>query len=331
VDSSFLKGKVRAGRTRSDREGGYVTWLDREASRLARNAAGIVIEGEPGVGKRHLAALIHSRRTRGNRGVLLELDRQIDGDELKAILFEDRRKREELDPRVPKLVSFSTVFVRDIHEFSIVNQTRLVRFLIQNDSMTKDGSGKALVVLSTHVPLLQLVNQRMVVKSLDPYLWKFDHIAIPPLRERKQDIRPLAESFIQELSGGATGPALDSHTLQLLTKRDWFDNVRELKLVIEEMVRGSRDGKLVFPVAFLDEIDALNSALEGLRVGKHISLEGSLRSVEKNIIRRVLVWSHSDLSKAARLLGLTEKNLRYRLHKYGLVESFGRRKRKTAS
>jgi transcriptional regulator with PAS, ATPase and Fis domain len=136
------------------------------------------------------------------------------------------------------------------------------------------------------------------------------NIEIPPLRERKEDIKPLAEYFIRKygrkISKGING--LDQSAEKILLDYDWPGNVRELENVIERAV-------------ILCESDVITE--EYLAVARNVLHERrngfpQLQEIEKDYILTVLKQTGGNQTKASRLLGVDRKTLYHKLKKYGI-------------
>jgi DNA-binding NtrC family response regulator len=139
-------------------------------------------------------------------------------------------------------------------------------------------------------------------------------LRIPPLRERREDIVPLAEAFLAELSSRFGKPirGIAEPTRRLLEDYSWPGNVRELRNVIERAVllEGSSElqpGNLPF--------DASPDAGED---GGDLALRSSLKRTERRLLERALAQSGGSKRGAAKLLGIDERNLGYFLRKHGL-------------
>ena len=300
-----------------------------QIERLAQTTSSIVLLGEPGVGKRFVARQIHARSRHQKGGSFVELLPDTSELELKAILFKEGRDRAEgvIRKPIPRIDARSTLFVRNVHEFSFINQTRLARFFIQNDGVEEDRA-TVRVILASSVAWSELVSQKMVVASIDHQTQKFAVLALPPLRERKEDIVELATEFLRRMGKGRRRDQLvEPAVLDKLKDHIWSDNVRELELLIQEAVHISPSGKLILPGTFFDEVEKLKETIEAIRFGKQCSLEEAVGTLEAALIQRALRRSGFDRQKASRLLGMNEKNLLYRIKKHNVWTGVNGRKK----
>jgi two-component system NtrC family response regulator len=142
-------------------------------------------------------------------------------------------------------------------------------------------------------------------------------IDMPPLRERKSDIPPLTEHFRARYAeiNDKDVSGLSKEAMDVLMKYDYPGNVRELENIIEQGVVLCRGNTIT--VADLPE-----AILEGSQTVSHETAEGTFQqrveAFEKNLINEALAKAGGVQTKAADLLGMTERHLRYKLQKYEL-------------
>ena len=110
----------------------------------------------------------------------------------------------------------------------------------------------------------------------------------------------------------------NDETLSRLKSRQWRDNIRELKYIIEVAAIHSSGEVLTLPDRFLDEIDLMWEMFRTIQDGKRLAIEQSLATLEKLIIERALVKYGFDMRKTARMLAMTEPNLSYRIKKFNI-------------
>ena len=282
----------------------------------------VLLEGEPGSGKRYYAEMLHEKSPHTRSGEFVEITPLISDEELKAILFDEDRSRTEgmLGSRIPRLDSRSTLFVNHVDEFSLINQTRIARFLIHNETSDATVGPRARVIFSTCTPLHELLNRRALVESLDGFVRRFHHLVVPPLRDRGEELASIVGSILKRISSERHGRrfSVREDSFAALRQHQWRDNVLELNAVLEEATRRSRNGTVDLTTSQLDEVERVYESIRTLQRSKSIRLEELLDSVEKALIQRTLARCKSNLAKSARLLGLAEQNLRYRIRKYNL-------------
>lgn len=296
--------------------------IEEKILQLAQSKEWVLLEGEPGAGKRYYAEMLHKKSSHTRSGEFVEITPSTGDGELKAILFNEDRNRAEgmLGKRIPCLDTRSTLFVNHVDEFSLITQTRIARFLIQNDTSETSLEPRTRVIFSTCILRHELLNKRFLVESLDGFVHRFHHVTVPPLRERGDELAGIASSILKRISTerGRRRLVIGDDSLTAMKQRPWRDNVLELSAVLEEAARRSRNATVDLTTSLLDEVEKVHESIETLQMAKSIRLEELLGSVEKALIQRTMARCKNNLAKTARLLGLTEQNLRYRIRKYNL-------------
>lgn len=296
--------------------------IEEKILQLAQTKEWALLNGEPGAGKRYYAEMLHKKSTHTRSGEFIEVTPLTSDGELKAILFNEGRGRAEgmLGRRIPCVDTHTTLFVNHVDEFSMINQTRIARFLIQNDTSETTGEPGTRVIFSTCISWHELLNERLLVESLDGLVRRFHHLIVPPLRERGDELASIVDSIFRRISTERRLRrfVISDDSLAAMKQRPWRDNVLELNTVLEEATRRSRNATVDLSASLLDEVEKVQEGIRTLQMAKSIRLEDLLGSVEKSLIQRTMARCKNNLGKTARLLGLTEQNLRYRIRKYGL-------------
>ncbi|MFN0156643.1 MAG: sigma 54-interacting transcriptional regulator [Bacteroidota bacterium] len=290
---------------------------------VSKTGEHIIISGDPGTGKRFIASVINTLTFRKSPGNLVGIAPQTHEDEVRAILFEEERRRIEgmLGRPVAVLGSRGTLVIRNVYEFSIIGQTRVARFLIQQESHATTKPSQLRVIFLVPSGWTPKSRQRAVIDSLDQYLRGFRQIVLKPLRTRPEDVPSLVEHFLRSLLGpNGKLPTVDEETMKQLTNHAWHDNVRELKIVVGEGLSRSSDGVFVLPDSFIDEVALVEGILKNILSGKKGKLELVLNELERALLRRALVRAENDRLKSAQLLSVSDLNLRYRLRKFRLQD-----------
>jgi two-component system, NtrC family, response regulator PilR len=151
-------------------------------------------------------------------------------------------------------------------------------------------------------------------------------IKVPPLRERKADLRALAQHFLEKYSRemGKEIKKLSSYALDLVLKYDFPGNVRELENLIERSVALSTTN-IILPDSLALAVHK-RRWVEGIKdrrfdldeVPKGVSLDPILEEIERAYIKKALETTNGNKNKAAELLGISFRSIRYRLEKLGL-------------
>jgi len=295
--------------------------LRAELRDLSVSFSDVALVGEPGTGKKFVAKVLHDATFRGKEEAFLAVGPHVDDDELRVILFDEGRKRLEgvLGRSIPLLGRHGTLFLRNIHELSIISQTRLARFLIQRESRARFHDDHVRVIIAIQKSWDELVEGKTVIESLDNYIRRFHMVRLVPLRDRKEDIPVLVSELLREVCHGSDEvPTIDASIMQQLKDHSWYNNVQELKSVLRDAVQLSTGKSLVLAPTFLDEIACTRDLVNMILAGKKCHLEGELDRIEQTLIRRALTRTGYDRARAASLLGMSDLNLRYRLKKFNM-------------
>ena len=288
------------------------------AGRVAVSKASILIQGESGTGKELLARLIHQLSPRANKSIVVVncgslhenlLESELFGHEKGAFTGAASRRIgrfEEADG--------GTLFLDEIGELSPAIQVKLLRFL-QEREFQRLGSNVNIhvdvrIISATNRDLEDQIKEGTFREDLF-YRLKVVTIALPPLRERKEDLRILINHFIDKFAAenGKNIQGLTAEARDLLLKYDYPGNVRELENIMERAVVIARDQYLT--INDLPFNENTKKILSG-------PLRESVEELEKQLIVESMEKTQDNQTKAAEILGISERMLRYKLKKYGL-------------
>jgi two-component system response regulator HydG len=292
-------------------------------ARVSPGDTSVLIYGESGTGKELLARAIHfhSRRKewpfiRVNCGALAEgvLESELFGHEKGAFTGAIRRKKGRFE-----LAEKGTLFLDEVGDLPLGIQVKLLRVL-QEREFERVGGEETLktdvrLIAATHRNLKEEVESGRFREDLF-YRLHILPVTLPPLRDRKEDIALLAAHFLKRLGRELRkqGLSLTESGLEMLQAYDWPGNVRELENVLERAIVLS-DG---------NEIDRsclsfMTSGPQGTKIADStMNLEAVLASVEKRHLQNALKASGGVKARTARLLGIKESALYYKLEKYKL-------------
>ena len=326
-ENEILRRELRDKGVTTDRiiyRSGKMGALINMAGRVAASRATVLLQGESGTGKELLARLIHNLSPRSARpiiavncGALHEnlLESELFGHEKGAFTGATARRIgrfEEADG--------GTLFLDEIGELSPQVQVKLLRFL-QEHEFQRLGGNQTLrtdvrVISATNRDLEQRVKEGAFREDLF-YRLNVVMMSIPPLRERKEDIPVLIDHFLKRYAeeNGKGIDGLSREAQDLLLKYDYPGNVRELENIIERAVVIARED--VISIEDLPFREGMEEALEGRRVEESL-LRGSIEELEKKLIIEAMEKAGDHQTRAAELLGISERMLRYKLKKYGL-------------
>jgi DNA-binding NtrC family response regulator len=287
-----------------------------EATRVAQTDTTVLVTGESGTGKEVIARYIHGASAR-HEGPFVALNcAALPEQLLESELFGYERgaftSAQQAKPGQIELAAGGVLFLDEVSEMSLSAQAKFLRVLQEREFQRLGGTrtlkANIRVIAASNRDLHQAVARGTFREDLFYRLQVFD-IAIPPLRNRRDDILPLSEAMLQEIgrSFGRPPAALTPAAHEALRRHHWPGNVRELRNALERAAIRC-DGSLI------------GAEHLALRPAERPRGEGSsdLRSVEREIIVRVLEECRGNKARAAKRLGLTRTQLYSRIQKYGL-------------
>lgn len=291
-------------------------------AQVSNSNATVLIRGESGTGKEMIAHVIHynSLRKDGpfirvNCAALPEslIESELFGHEKGAFTgaIAERKGRFEL-------AHGGTLFLDEIGDLSPLTQVKLLRAL-QEREIERVGSSKSIsvdvrVIAATNRNLEELMAQGKFREDLFYRLNVFP-IHVPPLRERKSDITLLVDHFIEKYNERhqKNVKRIASTAINLLMSYHWPGNIRELENTIERAVLLSTEG-----VIMAHHLPPTLQSAQSSKTEMFSDLEKRLDQIEKDMILDALKATHGNYSKAAKLLGLTERKMGLRIKKFGL-------------
>jgi two-component system response regulator AtoC len=289
-------------------------------------ASTILITGESGTGKELVARAIHESGNGGERSFLeincaalpeTLLESELFGHEKGA--FTDARYRKR---GLFELAEGGTIFLDEIGEMGITLQSRLLRVL-ENKTFRRVGGVKDLkvntrIIAATNRDLKQAIQDGNFRNDLY-YRLQVIPIALPPLRERKDDIPLIANHFITAFNKEfkKSVKPISPEIKALFEKYSWPGNVRELKNILERAILLEADEELL-PEHLPPEISIGEEAMEvaEVRSGFASIYPMSLKEMEKVLIGKTLEETNGNKSKAARILGISRQTLREKTKLY---------------
>ena len=288
-------------------------------NKIAATDANVLITGENGTGKDLIARLVHAQSDR-NQSVFVGIDLGA----LPETLFESElfghvkgAFTDARDDRTGKfeIANGGTVFLDEIGNISPTMQAKLLTVL-QQRTVVRVGSNKpkpidVRLICATNADMAQMVADRKFRQDL---LYRINTIEIhlPALRERPEDIEPLAEHFLKTYRKKYNRPvsSLSAAVLKLLQRHHWPGNVRQLQHAVERAVIMAQSNKLQPEDFFLMNADSSqNTAFENTF---------QLEEMEKQTVLKAMKRCNGNITEAARELGLTRASLYRRLEKHGI-------------
>jgi DNA-binding NtrC family response regulator len=293
------------------------------AEKLADTATTLLITGESGTGKDQLARWIHERGTRRDAPFLKIdcaslppelMESELFGHERGAFTGAVSRKLGRLE-----MAEGGTIVLDEVAALSPGAQAKLLRVLEERTFERLGGTSTlrmdARLMALTNADLPQIVAAGLFREDL---FFRLNVLAlsVPPLRERRADIRPLAEYFLARLGPlhARADAAIGADAMQLLEPYSWPGNVRELKNAIEHALVFAKQPQLG-PGDFPEILGTMRGGANGQRTAPLRSLE----EIEKKAIHATLEATHYKIGQAAEALGISRKTLLDKRKKYGLI------------
>jgi two-component system response regulator AtoC len=296
--------------------------------KIARSEAGTVfIQGESGTGKELIAKAIHYESSRADQPFMAIncaavpealLESEIMGHERGA--FTDAKV---LKKGLFELADGGTVFLDEIGDMALAMQAKLLRVLEERSFRrvggTRDVKVDVRIISATNRDLHKAMEEKTFRNDLY-YRIGVIPIFLPPLRERREDIIPLAEHFINLFNRefGKQVRGISRMAEKILMEYDWPGNIRELKNVIERSVILECEETLLvenLPRELIDRTVGTAGPLNFRLPPEGIDIE----DVERELIRQALEMADGNQSQAARLLNLGIDALRYRMKKFDFM------------
>ena len=283
-------------------------------TRIAASDATVLITGETGTGKSLLARLIHNRGRRASLPFVTVSCGTLPRDLIEAELFGHEKgaftgATQERPGRV-EIAGKGTLYLDEIGDLPLSLQPKVLRMLQEREFERVGGNDtrrmEARVIASTNRNLLEMRDAREFREDLFFRLSVLP-VDIPPLRQRKDDIDPIARTFLSHLTEKEGRAAkLAPEALQAMIAYDWPGNVRELQNVLERAFTFANSDLLAKA-----DLTFLRSGEPAAAAESHVmTLAGrSMAEIEKIAIEQTLAACHGNKAKAARMLGISEKTI----------------------
>lgn len=297
----------------------------RVVHKISATSSTVLIVGESGTGKELVARAIHDGSQRHDKSFFALNCAAIPDSLIESELFGHEKgsftgaSTKEIG--IFEAANGGTVFLDEIGEMNISTQAKLLRALQEKEIRRVGGKVNipldVRIISATNKDLEQETKRGNFREDLF-YRLNVIRISLPPLRERGNDIKTLAEFFIAKYSqaSGIAVEGLSKAALKLLMNYSWPGNVRQLESVIERSVLMA-ETSLIQPDDLPIEITALAGGSNA--VPFEIPPEGiDFEGLEKGLIIKAMERTGWVIGKAAPLLGLSYKTLQYRLEKHGI-------------
>ena len=300
--------------------------------KVAPTDSTVLILGESGTGKELVARAIHANSRRKNQ-VFFAVDcGTLSADRLESELFGHVKGAftgaHKDKAGIFKSADQGTVFLDEISNIPFEVQAKLLRFLETQELLPLGSTSLQKIdirlILATNRDLTEMVSEGTFREDIYYRIFVYP-INIPPLRERKTDIMPIAYNFLKQFSDGLkkNTSGFDNDAVRRLIEHDWPGNVRELRNVIERAtILGQKE--LIGPneLPSLNDIEQLAEQIpstneELKRIKKEIR-QKAVRKVEKNFILNALVQNNWNVTHAAKNVGLQRTNFQNLMKNHGI-------------
>jgi len=299
------------------------------AARAAASKAAVLIQGESGTGKELIARAIHYAGPRADKPLITVNCAAISQSLLESELFgHEKGSFTGAIQQKKGLVEDAhggSLFLDEVGDIPLPVQVKLLRFLQFGEFQRVGGNVVQHVdvrlIAATNRDLTELIRQN---KFREDFYYRLNviNIHLPPLRARKEDIPLLIDLFVKKYAeeNGKEIKQLSREAMDTLIKYDYPGNVRELENIIERAVVLCRDRVVTREDLPITLISGNNDSVAGQPPLDYYQGDFKMRiqAFEKDLITRALQENNFNQTRAAKALGLNERNLRYKMHKYGL-------------
>lgn len=298
--------------------------IRKQIDKLARSQAPVYISGESGSGKELAARMIHEKGPRSDKSFIPVNCGAIPENLIESELFGHKKgsftgATSDKDGLF-KAADSGTLFLDEIADLPLHMQVKLLR-AIQEKKIRPVGHEKEIpidvrILSATHKNLKQMVNEGNFRQDLF-YRLNVIELHIPALREHTQDIQFLVEHFLALLGQGTNDaiPALSEQAITALKSYNFPGNVRELENILERAMTLCENNQISAEDLQLPENNHTEVPQE---TDSEKPLDSQLDNIEKERIVKALEETRYNRTKAAELLGMSYRSLRYRLKKLGI-------------
>ncbi len=300
---------------------------------VARTRTRVLITGESGTGKEIIARAIHEQSDRADKPFVVVNCGGIPENLIESELFGHKRGAFTGATSEKKglfaIAHNGTIFLDEIGELSMPLQVKLLR--VVQDGVFKPVGGTE--DISVDARILSATNKRLADEVIAGrfredlfYRLNVIEINVPPLRERRSDIRILAQYFVRKFAGetGKDVAKLSTYALDMLEKYNFPGNVRELENLIERSVTLSTTNIILpenlsistYKRRWIEGVPGRRFDLDEVADG--VDIDEILSEIEKAYIKKALEFAGGNRRRASELLGISMRSFRYRLEKLNI-------------
>lgn len=298
-----------------------IALLHRELEVICEADFPVLLLGETGVGKEHVAAILHHWSNRAPRPFIAVNCAAVPAELIEAEMFGiGKGVASGVSEREGyfQLAEGGTLFLDEIGESQPAFQAKLLRVLQDREVRRVGGSvfrADVRIVAATNINLTRRMEEGSFRADLYYRLAGFE-VHIPPLRERKEDLPLLIEHFVRLYSAGARKAPMEltRDALELLYENSWPGNIRELAQELRRAVYLCPEGQAIGPALFSKRINSCGGAPRAhYEPHSTLQLKSHVENLERALLRQALARTQGNLTLAAQLLGLSRYGLKLKL------------------
>jgi len=302
---------------------------------VSKTKTNVLITGESGTGKELIARAIHKESGRRDEPFVAINCGGIPETLMESELFGHKKGSftgaAQDKPGLFQEAHRGTIFLDEIGELSLPIQVKLLR--VVQEKMVRPVGGTEDIAVDIRILSAtnkQLEKEVIAGKFREDLFYRLNviEIKVPPLRERKADLRAMGQHFLEKYSKeiGKEISKLSSYALDLMLKYDFPGNVRELENLMERSVALSTTN-IILPDSLALSVHK-RRWIEGVQdrrfdvdeVAKGVALDSILEEIERAYLKKALDCSNGSKNKAAELLGISFRSIRYRLEKLSMEQ-----------
>ncbi|MFC2074677.1 sigma-54-dependent transcriptional regulator [Bdellovibrionota bacterium] len=298
--------------------------------RVSETKSNVLITGESGTGKELIAKAVHFNGPLQKKPFVTVNCGAIPENLLESEMF--GHKKGSFTGAVTdkiglfKVADGGTIFLDELGELPVALQVKLLRVIQEGTfrpvGSTEDIQVQVRIISATNKDLVQEIRAKRFREDLF-YRMNVIQVHAPALRDHKEDIPILIDHFLTKFNKelGRSVQKVSKEAMKILNKYGWPGNVRELENVIERAV-ALEPGNAILPESLPGHLKSGGVNLQGVSnldvSADGLNLEEVVGKIEKELLQQALAHANGVKKKAAKLLGISFRSMRYRLEKYGM-------------
>ncbi len=331
-ENAFLKGREETRRSGGKGvveivgKSGLMRALSQQLDKVVDTRVTVLIEGETGAGKELVASAVHYRSRRRDKLFVSQNCAAMPENLLESELFGHKKGAftgaHEEKKGLFEIADGGTLFLDEVTEMPLSLQSKLLRVLQEGEirpvGATQERRVDVRIVAATNRNLEKEVAEGRFREDLY-YRLKVFPLRVPPLRERREDIPPLADYFLLRFSSEFGKPAagFTQQAMELLQGYDWPGNVRELQNEVQRLCIQIEPGGFVTPDLLSPRVRQVEGMLERVKPTKG-TLKEMMDQVERWLLIESLREHGNNKTACAKSLGITREGLHKKLRSFGL-------------